>query len=86
MLIINIKNNMNTQLEFSTSGRLCRIFHENGRLIAEFLVHGPLAQVAQNCDNLVPIVQGRLNVFRAEVWRLAGYEYLDLEGERITER
>jgi hypothetical protein len=52
----------------------------------EALVHGPLLKVSQNCDEEAPILRGRPNVFRAEVFGLAGYEFLDVDSERIEEK
>lgn len=77
---------INSKLVFSDSGKLCKIFHTNGRLIAELLTHGPLQEAAENCNNLRPIIPGRPNVFRGEVFGLAGYEFLNVNEERIEER
>jgi len=76
----------NCILEISPSGRVIKIHHSNGRLIMEALVHGPLLKVSQNCDEEAPILRGRPNVFRAEVFGLAGYEFLDVDSERIEEK
>lgn len=63
-----------------------RILHENGRILAEILVHGPLHKVAQNCDEEKPIINGRANIYRGECWGLAGYEYLNIDTECVEER
>jgi hypothetical protein len=73
-------------LSISDSGRIAQIFHTNGRLITELLVHGPLLHVAQNCEANIPITKGRPNVFRGELFGLAGYEYLNVEQEKIEEK
>lgn len=77
---------ISTKLEISDSGKIVKIFHENGRLIAEVLVKGPLLQAALNCHDNVPIVTGRPNVYRAECFGLAGWEYLNCETEQIEEK
>jgi hypothetical protein len=77
---------MTTKLVFNPTGKIVQIFHENGRLIAQILVHGPLAEVAQNCAEYQPIIKGRPNVFRGELFGLAGYEFLNVLEERIEER
>lgn len=73
-------------LELSPSGKIARITAANGRIIAEVLVHGPLNKVVENCANNVPIVNGRPNIYRGELWGLASYELLDLEEEAIKEK
>ena len=77
---------MKANLEISESGRVLRIFHENGRLISELLIHGPLSKVMKNCDEQRPILNGRPNVFRGECFGLAGYEFLNVSEERIEEK
>ena len=67
-------------------GKIARIKHENGRIIAEFLVHGPLSSVIENCNSNVPITKGYPNIFRGELFGLAGYEILDTENECIIEK
>lgn len=85
-------NNNNSEQEFPTililsdSGKIAKLFHTNGRLIAEILIHGPLLKVAQNCAESRPILSGRPNVFRAEAFGLAGYEFLDTTNEVVTEK
>jgi hypothetical protein len=79
-------NEYQTKLVLSETGRTARLFHKNGRLIAEFLVHGPLLEVTTNCQENKEIIKGRSNVFRAEIFGLAGYEYLNMTDERIEER
>ena len=77
----------NVRLELSESGKLLRIVvPENGRLVAEILVHGPLSQALQNCLENAPVLKGRPNVFRGDLWGLAGYELLDTENEIIREK
>lgn len=76
----------NVTIETSDSGRIIRFTHENGRIIAEIYVHGPFKNVLENCDQNLRITNGRANIFRGELFGLAGYEILDLENERITER
>jgi hypothetical protein len=73
-------------LTLSDSGKIAQIFHTNGRLIAELLIHGPLRATARNCHESRPILTGRPNVYRGEVFGLAGYEYLNIESERIEEK
>ena len=78
--------NIPCTLALSDSGKIAQIFHTNGRLIAELLVHGPLLKVALNAAALRPILTGRPNVYRGEVFGLAGYEYLNIESEKIEEK
>jgi len=73
-------------LSISNTGRIAQLFHNNGRLIAEILIHGPLLRVAQNCHEEAPIIPGRPNVYRAECFGLAGYEYLNVTEESIQEK
>ena len=75
-----------TVVQVTESGKILRLFHENGRLVAEILVHGPLNRVLQNCEDELPIISGRPNVFRGELFGLAGYEYLNCDTEVIEER
>lgn len=77
---------MTAELQISNSGRLLRIKHANGRIIAEILVHGHLWKVLENVDNGMPIQAGRANIFRGELYQLAGYEVLDVDAEVITEK
>ena len=79
---------MTIQLNFyiSPSGRICRLITLNGRIIAEFLVHGYLLQAAENAVNNSKIERGRINIFRGELKQLAPYEYLDTKEEDICER
>ena len=74
------------KLELSDSGKIAQLFHTNGRLIAEILVHGPLRKVAKNCEESRPILAGRPNVYRGELFGLAGYEFLDISTETIKEK
>jgi hypothetical protein len=74
------------KLVISETGKIAQIFHENGRLVAEILVHGPLLKTALACHKELPIVIGRPNVFRGELYGLAGWEYLNVEEERIEEK
>lgn len=76
----------NVKLEFSESGKIVRITSDNGRIILEALVHGPLKKVAENCTSNNSIVPGRANMFRGELYGLAGYELLDTENERVIEK
>ena len=66
--------------------KIATLKHENGRIIAQFLYHGPLNAVALNCVKQQPIINGRPNMFRGELYQLAGYELLDIENERVVER
>lgn len=77
---------MTVELQISDSGKIARLLHTNGRIIAEFLVHGPLKKVVDNCERESPIVSGRANVYRGELFGLAGYEYLNIDEERLEER
>ena len=83
---MNNKQSFPCILTLSDSGKIAQIFHSNGRLIAEILIHGPLLKVAQNCHDSRPILTGRPNIFRAEAFGLAGYEFLDTDNEAITEK
>lgn len=78
--------NCTIEINIAPDGKVCRIIHENGRIIAEFIVHGPLDRVIQNCNEMAPILNGRPNVFRGELYGLAGYEYLNVEEGRVEER
>jgi hypothetical protein len=40
----------------------------------------------QNCEANTPITKGRPNVFRGELFGLAGYEYLNVAQEKIEEK
>jgi hypothetical protein len=73
-------------LKLSESGRILRLLAPNNRIIAEILVHGPLAKIVQNCVDNKPILRGRANVYRGELYGLTGYEILNIEQERIEER
>ena len=73
-------------LSISETGKIAQLFHTNGRLIAEILIHGPLLKVAINCHESRPVLTGRPNVFRAECYGLAGYEYLNIDDEVIEEK
>jgi hypothetical protein len=77
---------MTTNLELSESGKILYLTHPNGRKIAEILVHGPLASVLENCNQEKPLLKGRPNIYRGELFGLAGYELLDVENERIIEK
>ena len=77
---------MQVNMEISPSGRLLRLTHSNGRIIAEILIHGPLRQIVDNCESDMPIVRGRPNIFRGELFGLAGYEILDTASECIKEK
>jgi hypothetical protein len=75
------------EINISETGRLLRIIHPgNGRIIAEILVHGHLKRVIAACDNSEPIQHGRANIFRGELFQLAGYEFLNTENESIEEK
>lgn len=88
--IFNQRNKMshtiNCKLVISESGKVMQLHHENGRLIAEVLIHGPLLETAQNCTDRKPLLKGRPNVYRAECFGLAGYEFLDMSNECIKEK
>lgn len=79
-------NRYRCTLEVSQTGKTVRIIHENGRVIAELLVHGCLARVAENCARNEPIIAGRSNLFRGELYQLAPYEILNFAEEFIVER
>jgi hypothetical protein len=66
--------------------KIATLKHENGRIIAQFLYHGPLDAVVLNCVRQQPIINGRPNIFRGELYQLAGYELLDVEKERVVEK
>jgi hypothetical protein len=76
---------MRVNIEFINK-RVMRITHDNGRIIAELLVHGALSRVMDNCDTEAPIVKGTASIFRGELFQLAGYELLDIENECIREK
>lgn len=73
-------------LEISDSGKFAEIRLENGRIIAQFLIHGLLKRVAENCMNGTEIISGRPNIFRGELYQLAPYEYLNDRDEQIEEK
>lgn len=73
-------------LDISDSGRLAQLRLESGRIIAELIVHGLLKRVAENCIQSNDILAGRPNIFRGELYQLAGYEYLDKESESVLEK
>lgn len=77
---------INCKMSFSESGKIVRIVAENGRIILEALVHGSLERCALNADNDIPISRGTANIFRGELYALAGYEILDIANERIIEK
>ena len=80
-------------LEFSNSGRIAWLrLSGQKESLAEFYVHGPFANVADaaasartsaNATAFAPVIP---KVFRAEVFGLAGYEYLNKTEERIEEK
>lgn len=76
----------NLILDISDTGHSAELRLENGRIIAQFLVHGLLKRVAENCLSDLAIQNGRPNIFRGELFQLAAYEYLNVEDERIEER
>ncbi len=76
----------NLTLDISSSGRLAELRLNNGRIIAQFLVHGLLKRVSENCISANEILVGRPNIFRGELFQLASYEYLNREEERIEEK
>lgn len=77
----------NISIKVSESGKIIQIYHDtNRRLIAEIFVHGPFGQVLRNCAENNEIIKGTPNVFRGELFGLAGYEFLNVEEERIEER
>ena len=73
-------------LEIEENSKVGRLIHANGRTVAEFLFHGPLEAIAINCDGQRPILPGRPNIFRGELFGLASYEYLNVAEQRIEER
>lgn len=76
---------MTFNIEFSALGRTVRILNAtNGNLIAEILVHGFLKR-AFDSSEFVDAGASRY-VFRGELFQLAGYEFLDIPNEQITER
>ena len=77
---------MQVTLALTNSGRILTLTAINGRIIAEILVHGSLSDVLSNCLTEKPITKGRANIFRGELFQLAGYEVLDTENERIIEK
>ena len=74
------------ELQISDSGKVAILRSRNGRLIAELLVHGPLLKCAMNAHDNIPIVSGRANIYRGEIFGLAGYEFLNIEEEWIEEK
>jgi hypothetical protein len=66
--------------------KVMRLTHDNGRIIAEILVHGPLEAVIENCNSNTKIQNGRPNIYRGEAYGLAGYQLLDIEREEIIEK
>jgi glutamine cyclotransferase len=77
---------MSVLLTISDSGRVLTIKHSTGRVIAEILVHGHLKKVLENIDNNNPIAKGIANIFRGELYQLAGYEWLNTDYEIIEEK
>lgn len=73
-------------VDIELQGKILFITAENKRTIAEVLVHGPLESCMNNAARNVPIERGRANIFRGELFGLAGYEYLNIEEERIEEK
>lgn len=71
---------MLVNISFSESKRVCRIHDaDTGNLIAELLIHGFLSRAVD---------MGREHgkyIFRGEVTQLAGFEFLNIEQECITE-
>lgn len=76
----------NVTLQFSDSGKICRILSSNGRIIAEMYVHGPLVVCALNAMNNKEIVKGRPNIYRGELDFLDKNEFLNTRNECIEER
>lgn len=85
---LEIKATAHTQLRVNGEvySKIATLKHENGRIIAQFLYHGPLDAVVLNCVRQQPIINGRPNMFRGELYQLAGYELLDVENERVVEK
>lgn len=77
---------LNVRLELSDSGKICKLKTESNRTIAELFVHGYLKRVIENAIDNVPMINGKPNVFRAEVYQLAGYEFLNCDEEMIEEK
>ena len=73
-------------LDISESGKTAELRLENGRIIAQFLIHGLFKKVSENCINGSGIITGRPNIFRGELFQLASYEYLNIEEEKIEEK
>lgn len=76
----------NVEMQFSDSGKICKILADNGRIIAELLCHGPMVKCAINADRNNEVISGRANIYRGEVHGLTAYEFLDVENETIEER
>ncbi len=76
----------NLTLDISDSGKFAELRLNNGRIIAQFLVHGLLKRVSENCVSRNEILAGRPNIFRGELFQLASYEYLNREEEMIEEK
>ena len=76
----------NLTLDISDSGKFAELRLLNGRIIAQFLVHGLLKRVADNCISGNEILSGRPNIFRGELFQLASYEYLNVAEEKIEEK
>lgn len=73
-------------ITISESGRVLTIRHSSGRVIAEVLVHGHLKKVLENINDSQPISKGIANIFRGELYQLAGYEWLNTDYEIIEEK
>jgi len=70
----------------SESGKYAKISAPNGRIIAEFVVDGPLAVAAYNAVNNIPQKSGRVNFFSGELIQLEKGERIDPVTECIIDR
>ena len=68
------------------SGRMYQITHENGRIIAQFIVHGPFQTVLDNCVSKEPMARGKANIFRGELFGLSSWEFIDTEKGCVYEK
>ena len=80
------KKIMHTSCTLEIEGKIGRLIHTNGRIIAEFLFHGPLEAIVGNCEGQRPVLSGRPNIFRGELFGLASDEYLNIAEQKIEER
>ena len=62
---------MKVHLEFSDDGRIATIWHPNGLILAEFIVHGPFARNAKS------VPKGYDDRFSGVIYGLGDNQYID---------